>query len=68
MSDIQSMHYKQCIPEETVFLLQTILKEMNVEVTETWQEKSSIGTYALRLDFKGTKIGSNGKGTTKAYA
>lgn len=41
---------------------------MKVEVTETWQERSSIGTYALRLDFRGTKIGANGKGVSKAYA
>lgn len=57
MSEIQLMHYKQKTPEETVQFLQDILKNMKVEVTETWQERSSIGTYALRLDFRGTKIG-----------
>lgn len=62
------MHYKQKTPEETVQFLQDILKNMKVEVTETWQERSSIGTYALRLDFRGTKIGANGKGVSKAYA
>lgn len=61
MSEIQLMHYKQKTPEETVQFLQDILKNMKVEVTETWQERSSIGTYALRLDFRGTKIGANGK-------
>lgn len=68
MSEIQLMHYKQKTPEETVQFLQDILKNMKVEVTETWQERSSIGTYALRLDFRGTKIGANGKGVSKAYA
>lgn len=67
MSEIQLMHYKQKTPEETVQFLQDILKNMKVEVTETWQERSSIGTYALRLDFRGTKIGANGKGVSKAY-
>ena len=45
MSEIQLMHYKQKTPEETVQFLQDILKNMKVEVTETWQERSSIGTY-----------------------
>lgn len=68
MSMLQSMHYKQCSPESTVNLLKNTLSNMGVEVEETWQEQSAIGTYALRLDFKGTHIGSNGKGTTPAYA
>lgn len=68
MSRIQDMHYKQCSPEETVEKLQNILKELEVDVEETWQERSAIGTYALRLDFKGTNIGSNGKGTNKIFA
>lgn len=49
-------------------MLQRILADMGVAVDETWQEESSIGTFALRLEFKGTKIGTNGKGITKAFA
>lgn len=64
MSVIQTMHYKQRKPEETVSMLQRILADMGVAVDETWQEESSIGTFALRLEFKGTKIGTNGKGIT----
>ena len=61
MSQIQNMHYKQRSPEETVDMLKGILKEMNISVEEEWQPQSSIGTYALRLNFKGTNIGTNGK-------
>ena len=68
VSRIQDMHYKQCSPVETVGKLQQTLKNLNVKVDETWQEKSSIDTYALRLDFKGTSIGVNGKGVSKEFA
>lgn len=66
--NLQEMHYKQCAPDTTVNLLQSKLKDMGVEVEETWQEESSIGTYSLRLEFKGTHIGTNGKGVSKSFA
>ncbi len=68
MNKIQEMHYKQNTPEETVKKLTGILSEMGVEVDEEWQQESSIGTYALRLNFKGTKIGTNGKGVNASFA
>lgn len=49
MSEIQLMHYKQKTPEETVQFLQDILKNMKVEVTETWQERSSIGKNQMSV-------------------
>ena len=68
MSNLQSLHYKQLTPEKTVAFLQSTLADMGVDVTEVWQEESSIGTYALRLIFNGTNIGTNGKGVSKAFA
>lgn len=68
MNILQQMHYKQKSPEETVEKLKGILDEMGVSVSEEWQEESSIGTFALRVNFSGTKIGTNGKGVNEKYA
>lgn len=68
MSKQQKMHFKEVTPLETVTKLKAILKEIGVEVTETWQQQSSIGTFALRLTFKGTTIGCNGKGVNREFA
>ncbi len=68
MSKLQEMRYKEVKPEETVARLKKILKENNIEVEEQWREKSSAGTYSLRLCIKGTNIGQNGKGMTKEFA
>lgn len=68
MSLIQEMHYKAKKPEETVNKLINTLHGMGVNVKEEWQAESSIGTYALRLNFEGTNIGTNGKGVTKNFA
>ncbi|MDY6323563.1 MAG: YcaO-like family protein [Catonella sp.] len=62
------MHYKAKKPEETVNKLINTLHGMGVNVKEEWQAESSIGTYALRLNFEGTNIGTNGKGVTKNFA
>lgn len=68
MSKLQEMRYKEVKPEETVARLKKILEENNIEVEEQWREKSSAGTYSLRLCIKGTNIGQNGKGMTKEFA
>ncbi len=67
-SDIQKQKYKEVSPKETVKKLANILKEMQVEVVEDWAKRSSIGTYSLRLNIKGSSIGSNGKGMNEDYA
>ncbi len=68
MSKLQERRYKEVEPEETVKRLKKILKEMEIQVEENWSEKSSVGTYSLRLCIKGTNMGQNGKGMTKEYA
>lgn len=68
MTDLQKKHYKEKSPSETVELLQSILKEHGIEVEEQWADESFINTFSLRLNFKGTTKGVNGKGVTKEYA
>lgn len=68
LSSQQVMHYKEKNPDQTVAYLKSILERLNVEIDEIWQDESSIGTYALRVVFKGTNIGTNGKGVSREYA
>ena len=68
ISKMQEMHYKETDPVSTVDKLQCKLKELNLEVIEDWVDESCVGTYSLRVTFKGTTIGSNGKGVNKDYA
>ena len=68
MSKLSDRHYKEKQPEETVGQIQKILKNLEINVTEEWQKKSSIGTYALRLKIENMDIGVNGKGINKIYA
>ena len=57
MSKIQEMHYKETTPLSTVDKLKGILSSMGIECEEEWQNESSIGTWALRVTFKGTSLG-----------
>lgn len=68
MSNLQERRYKEVIPEETIKRLKNLLNELGIEVEEKWSEKSSVGTYSLRIAIKGTDIGQNGKGMTKEFA
>lgn len=68
MGNLRKTHYKETTPDKTVRFLRAVLEELNVQVEECWQRKSTIGTFSLRLNFKGTEIGANGKGVSKAYA
>ena len=68
MKSIKNMHFKETSPEATVEKLLNKLSEMGLEVVEDWSNESYVGTYSLRITFKGTDIGTNGKGCTKAYA
>ncbi len=67
-SNQQKMHYKEDGPLETVKELKEILNKNNIETTEEWQPESSVGTWSLRVVFKGTNLGANGKGVSKEYA
>ncbi|MFR7863173.1 MAG: YcaO-like family protein [Streptococcus salivarius] len=68
MNSLQDNHYKEKKPAETVQFLKKRLDELGLEVEEKWLDESHIGTYSLRVNFKGTTIGTNGKGCTKEYA
>ncbi len=66
--DYSSIHYKENSPEKTVDKLIGILEEYGMEVEENWLKESEIDTYSMRLTIKGTNIGTNGKGVSRAYA
>lgn len=61
------IHFKECSPEKTVEFLKNKLNELNIKVEEDYFLKSSIGTYSLRVNFKGTSFGANGKGVSESY-
>lgn len=61
-------HYKEQNPEATVRQIQEILARLNLETEEHWLPESSAATCSLRLTIKGTDIGTNGKGVSRAYA
>lgn len=68
MTERQKQHYKEVKPEQTVSSIKKILDKLNIEVVEQWLPSSYIDTYSLRLEVKGSRIGTNGKGMTKEYA
>jgi len=67
MSLQQEMHFKEVKPMETVKKLKSILNKYNIETEEYWLDESSIGTYCVRVTFKGTEIGANGKGVSREF-
>ncbi|MCR5082531.1 MAG: YcaO-like family protein [Parasporobacterium sp.] len=68
MSNKHDAKFKDDTPRHTVDRIKEKLKKMNIELREEWGPKNDLGTYSLRVSLKGTKVGSNGKGTTKDYA
>mgnify|MGYP004608876439 FL=1 len=68
MAQNQKNHYKDDTPANTVRRIQNILKQLHLDLTETWVDTNGIGTYTLRVEVTGTAIGSNGKGVTKELA
>lgn len=66
---IHNEHYKEVNPQNTVQNLKNILDKMNISCDEIWNEESSVGTFSVRINIKGTNgIGTNGKGVSKEYA
>ena len=63
----QESHYKERNPGETVAYLQNLLRKAGVETEEQLVPKSSIDTYSMRINLRGTELGANGKGVTEAY-
>ena len=68
MNNLPDAEFKDDNPENTVNRIKEKLRNMKIELREEWGPKNALGTYSLRVSLKGTKIGSNGKGTTKEYA
>ncbi|WDV45522.1 YcaO-like family protein [Clostridiaceae bacterium M8S5] len=64
----QENHYKDVLPIKTINLLKNILKEMAIDIEERWLPVSTVGTYSLRINVKGSLVGTNGKGVSKEYA
>jgi len=60
--------FKEKEPEETISSIRNILKHLGVEIDEEWVPKSTVNTFSVRVNIKGTQIGTNGKGVNKEYA
>ncbi len=60
--------FKERKPEETVALIQQILKQNGIEVTELWHDSGLAHCYSMSLTAHGGIPISNGKGITKALA
>ena len=60
--------HKDQRPEDTVNKLQNILHDAGVDVTYYWQNNEELECYSNRLQIAGTGMGSNGKGTSRAFA
>ena len=59
--------YKDAAPIDTVQKIRNILMDLGILTTEHWMN-SVEGVFSLRVNVVGTQIGTNGKGTTEAYA
>lgn len=64
---IQKMHYKEKTPNETVERLEKIFSDLGIEFDEKWHSNGEISTPSLRITFKGTSIGQNGKGINESF-
>lgn len=68
MSTLHERHFKEVGPEQTVQRIKMILKNNNIETEEIWKQDETIETNSVRVNIKGTQIGTNGKGVSKEYA
>ena len=59
--------YKDAAPIDTVQKIRNILMDLGILTTEHWMN-SVEGVFSLRVNIAGTQIGTNGKGTSEAYA
>lgn len=68
LNNLKVNKYKEELPENTIKKLINTLNNLGIEMEEEWCADNEIGTYSLRIQVKGTTIGSNGKGVTRSYA
>lgn len=60
--------FKEKEPKETIRIIKNILKNLGIEVEEKWVPESTVKTYSVRVNIKGTQFGTNGKGVNKEFA
>jgi len=60
--------YKDALPGDTINKIRNILNDMDILTVEDWSDSSVEDCYSLRVTIDGTNLGTNGKGTTRAYA
>ena len=66
--DLQYSKHKECGPEETVSRIRKIIDICGIE-TQVLNERNQFeGAFSNRIVLKNLGVGTNGKGTTKAYA
>ena len=66
--DLQYSKHKECGPEETVSKIRGILDICGIE-TQVLNERNQFeSAFSNRIVLKNLGVGTNGKGTTKAYA
>ncbi|MGN0452728.1 MAG: hypothetical protein ACI4GZ_02890, partial [Ruminococcus sp.] len=68
MTELIDRKFKDADPVDTVNRIKEILDSLGIEVEENWVESGIRNCYSLRVNIKGTQIGTNGKGITKEFA
>lgn len=58
---------KECNPEDTIKRIKNILSELQICTLENWVDTVH-GVFIVRVSIENTRIGSNGKGSTKELA
>lgn len=64
---INTRKYKDQLPQDTIYQIRDALKDLGILTVEQWID-SVEGIHSLRVSIEGSGIGTNGKGTTQAYA
>ncbi len=65
---MDTMKYKDQSPEKTVKQITKILEDLGIQTHLEWYSKGVFGCFSNRVTIDGTTIGTNGKGTSEAYA
>ncbi len=68
MAEIIDKRFKDADPVDTVNRIKEILNRLGIQVEEEWTESGISNCYSLRVNVKGTALGTNGKGITKEFA
>ena len=65
---MRDREFKEKEPKETIRTIKNILKHLGVDIEEEWVPESTVNTFSVRVNIKGTQIGTNGKGVSKEFA